>query len=119
MPNKPQDLVKHNCIVPRVGKSVLYDHWEFEYRKKEFEVKVKGNLILNEIEGYLGATLEGLGIAYLPEHFLKEYLDKKLLVKCLENYECEGEGYYLYFPKSRQNEAKLRAFVDHFKFRNK
>ena len=116
MPKKPQDLVEHNCLVPRVRKGLLYDRWEFEYRKKEFAVKVKGNLFMNDIEGYFEAMRAGFGIAFVTEHAVREELANKSLVECLKEYSSESEGFYIYFPKSRQNEAKLRAFVDHFKF---
>lgn len=116
-PTKPQDLVKHNCIVPRVRKGLTYDRWEFEYRKKEFEVKVSGNLIVNNLEAYSDSALAGLGIAYLPEHSVEKDIEKKRLVECLHEYASFSEGFYIYFPKSRQTEAKLRAFIEHFKYR--
>ncbi len=117
-PKHPKDLLFHNCIRPRLGAG-LYERWEFEDKGKEFQVQVKGSLILNDALLMLGAAVEGAGIAYSTEDAIRDEVRSGQLEIVLDQFACVSTGFYLYYPKRSQVLPKLRAFIEHIKSENK
>src|SRR5271157_1145765 len=113
-PKHPKDLLTHNCICPRLGAG-LYDRWEFEHKGKEFEVQVKGSLIMNDALLMLDAAADGAGIVYTMEAAIKDQICAGKLEIVLSQYACSSAGFYLYYPKRSQVLPKLRAFLEHIK----
>ncbi len=111
-PEHPKDLLTHNCILTRLG-SGIYDRWEFENKGKEFQVHVKGSLIMNESSFQINAAMKGHGIIYTAEDSIRDELKSGELELVLEKYKTWSSGYYLYYPKTSQVLPKLRAFIDH------
>src|SRR5262249_9228841 len=66
-PQKPHDLVGHNCINLRLPIHGGLYAWEFEKGGRELKVRVDGQLMFNGAGQILSAALAGLGLAYLPE----------------------------------------------------
>ena len=117
-PKHPKDLLSHNCIRVRSGTG-LYDRWEYEYKGKEFQVQVKGSLILNDALLTLDAALDGAGIVYTTEAAIRDKVRSGKLEVVLGQFTCTSTGIYLYFPKRSQVLPKLRAFIEHIKSENK
>ena len=113
-PKHSKDLLAHNCIRPRLGAS-LYERWEFEQRGKEFQVQVKGSLILNDALLMLDAAMDGAGIVYSTEDAVRKRVRSGKLEIVLNQFACTSAGFYLYYPKGAQVLPKLRAFIDHIK----
>lgn len=115
-PKHPKELLNHNCIRLRFGSTErIYDKWEFEEKSKEFEVSVKGNLILNDPNHVEKAALNGEGIVFTDYESIRHLVEKKKLEIVLHSFHVESDGYYLYFPKRSQVQPNLRAFIDFFK----
>jgi DNA-binding transcriptional LysR family regulator len=57
-PNRPQDLIGHDCINLRLPTRGLYA-WEFEKGTRELRVRVEGQLTLNGTAQLLNAVLAG------------------------------------------------------------
>jgi DNA-binding transcriptional LysR family regulator len=113
-PKHPKDLLSHNCILMNIGQGV-YDKWEFEHRGKEFEVQVKGNMILNDSTQTTISALNGVGLIYYLKEAIDPHLQSGELETVLDSYAASSSGYYLYYSKSSQSQPKLRAFIDHIK----
>ena len=113
-PKHPKDLLSHNCICPRFGPG-LYDRWEFEHKGKEFEVQVKGPLIMSDALLMLDAAADGAGVIYTMEAAIKDKVRAGTLEVVLRQYASTSAGFYLYYPKRSQVLPKLRAFVEHIK----
>lgn len=111
-PAHPRELTSHNCLCGRIGRT-LYDHWEFESRGGEFQVRVKGSLVLNDAELTIEAAADGVGLAFVTDDAVRDRLDTGELEVILEKYACSTEGFYLYYPSRSNSQPKLRAFVDH------
>ena len=116
-PRHPRDLLAHDCIRGRLSRG-LYDHWEFEQKGNEFSVQVKGTLILNDSLALIQSAVEGLGIIYTDENYLKDHLASGRLEIVLNQFAASSTGYYLYYPKRSQVQPKLRAFIEHLKSSN-
>lgn len=114
-PKHPKDLLSHNCLRPRFGGGALYERWDFEHRGKEFQVHVKGSIIMNDSNFLLDAAIKGIGLAYTALESLDELIKSKKLEVALQAYASSSAGYFLYYPKRSQMLPKLRAFVDHIR----
>ncbi len=113
-PQHPKDLLAHQCILTRLS-SGIYDRWEFEQKGKEFQVHVKGPLIMNESSFQIDAAINGHGIIYTSEDSIQSEVKSGKLEIVLEKFKSSSSGYYLYYPKKSQVLPKLRAFIDHVK----
>lgn len=116
-PKHPKDLLAHNCICPRLGAGP-YERWEFEHKGKEFQVEVKGSLIINDSLLMLDAAVDGGGIVYTTEAAIMDKVRLGKLEIVLRQYACASEGFYLYYPKRSRVLPKLRAFIEHIKNEN-
>lgn len=115
-PKHPKELLNHNCIRLRFGNTErIYEKWEFEEKGKEFEVSIKGSLIVNDPYHLELAAQRGDGIIFTDLNHVQKYIDSKKLEVILSSYQVQSDGYYLYFPKRSQVQTNLRAFIDHFK----
>ncbi|WP_127019283.1 LysR family transcriptional regulator [Rheinheimera mangrovi] len=112
VPKKPDDLLKHNCINIRYSeKSGLYA-WEFEKGDKKLNLKVKGQFTANTNTHVLNAVLDGIGIAYLPEYYVEEYVKEEKLVALMLDWCPYFDGYYIYYPHRRQDSPAFTALLD-------
>lgn len=110
-PATPDDLHAHLCIRHRMPSGKLF-RWEFARHGQELAVDVPGRLTLDHLALMLDATVQGLGLAYVPEREARPFLDDGRLVTVLEDWCPAFPGLFLYYPGHRHVPAGLRAFVD-------
>ena len=116
-PRTPQDLTTHECISLRTPTHGGLYQWEFDKDGREFRVRVEGQLVFNNSGLILNAALDGLGLAYLPESQVRDYLDKGELVRVLSSWCQPFSGYHLYYPSRRQPSPAFTLFVDALRYR--
>lgn len=114
-PKHPKDLLAHDCLVTRLGSNRLYDRWEFECKGAEFEVQVKGPLILNDSLLKMDAALDGMGVIYTMEDGVVDKVKAGKLEIVLNSFATSSAGFYLYYPKRTQVLPKLRSFIEFMK----
>ncbi len=110
-PKSPDDLRAHECIRVRMPSGKPY-RWEFARRGQELTVEVPGRLTLDQIGLMVEAAADGLGIAYVPDHAARPWLDDGRLVAVLADWCPEIPGLFLYYPSGRLVPAGLRAFIE-------
>jgi len=115
-PNKPQDLIDHNCITLRLPHGGLYA-WEFERGGRELRVRVDGQLTYNTTAQELNAALAGLGLAYVPESMAQPHLAKGRLKRVLEDWCLPYSGYHLYYPSHRQHTPAFALLIEALRYR--
>ena len=116
-PKTPHDLARHNCInlrFPTLGG--LYA-WEFEKAGRAVNVRVEGQLIVNDIALAKTAALDGAGVAYLPQHYVQEEMDSGLLKRVLADWSPAFPGYHLYYPSRRQQSPAFALLVEALRYR--
>jgi DNA-binding transcriptional LysR family regulator len=111
-PKTPRDLTAHRCISHRIGARGPVYRWEFEKRGKPVTVSVSGPLVFTDPTFTLRAALDGLGLAYVFEEDVVDYLVRGDLVRVLEDWCPPFEGYFLYYPSRRHQPPALQALVD-------
>lgn len=111
-PERPQDLLRHECIALRSQTTGTLYAWELERGRKSWRVPVRGGIATNDHLVSLSLAAEGAGLAYAFEPAAMEYLRNGRLALVLEPYAPTVPGYFLYFPSRAQRSAPLRLFVE-------
>ncbi|WP_348756735.1 LysR family transcriptional regulator, partial [uncultured Aquincola sp.] len=65
-PRTPRDLTEHACINLRLPTHGNLYAWEFEKRGRQLQVKVGGQVVLNNTLLMLQAALDDRGLCYVP-----------------------------------------------------
>ncbi|MEJ2410793.1 MAG: LysR family transcriptional regulator [Novosphingobium sp.] len=110
-PSTPNDLKEHTCIVEthlsKVGEWRLSD---------DVTVAVnRGPLTSNSVRMAREATLEGLGVSYLPRFLVEHDIAAKRLECLLDDVVSESIPLHIIFPRGNFALSKVRAFVDFFR----
>ena len=117
-PERPDDLRQHACVRMRRSGGALA-RWSLNDNSRAIEIAVSGPLIANDFPTMLGAAVEGVGLAQVPEPIAAELVRAGKLVHVLERFAPMMPGVFLYYPDRRQMMPKLRAFIDHVKSRSR
>jgi len=113
-PRHPRELAEHRCIRFRFSSGILY-RWEFEKDGEEIEIAAQGPLILDEDHLIAQAAIDGAGLAFVFEPYVRAPLADGRLIRVLEDWCPSFEGFFVYYPSRRQMRPALRAFVDFFR----
>lgn len=116
-PRTPHDLARHNCINLRFPTYGGLYAWEFEKDDRPLNVRVEGQLTVNETGLALEAALDGLGIAYLPEDQILPLVAEGRLVRALADWCPPFPGYHLYYPSRRQHSSGFALLIEALRYR--
>src|SRR5439155_25914404 len=116
-PERPDDLRQHACLRLRRSNGALA-LWSLNDNDRVIEIAVSGPLIANDFPTMLGAAIEGVGLAQVPEPIAAGPVKTGKLVHVLEPFAPMAPGVFLYYPSRHQMMPKLRAFIDHVKSRS-
>jgi DNA-binding transcriptional LysR family regulator len=115
-PHGPQELTGHNCINMRLPTRGGLYAWELEKSQRKLNVRVDGQLVLDNIALMLEAALDGVGLAFLPEGIVRPYLAQGRLRSVLEEWCPPFAGYHLYYPSRRQVSPAFALLVDALRY---
>jgi DNA-binding transcriptional LysR family regulator len=111
---RPEDLRDHACLRQRRSNGAIA-LWRFVDGNRPLEVSVTGPLIAHDFPTLLGAALEGVGLAQVPEPVAKAAVGEHRLRHLLAPFAPTTPGVFLYHSGRREVLPKLRAFIDHVK----
>lgn len=117
IPQVPQDLTDHRCINLRLPTSNSLYAWRLAEDGKIMRVHVDGPLIFNSIDLIRDATLDGLGLGYLPLDQVERHLKAGRLIRVLEDSVPPLPGYHLYYPNRRHASPAFKVLVDALRYR--
>ena len=117
-PRTPDDLGNHNCINLRHQAKGGNSVWDLEKDGRAVNVRVEGQLVVNDIAVVRQAAVEGVGLCYLPRDYLQAELDVGDLVPVLEEWCPPFPGYHLYYTSRRQQSSALAAFIAAVRYRD-
>ena len=111
-PQKPADLMQHQCLV--FGQSALSTPgcWRFYEDGKETEMNVSGRIRSNDWLMLMRAAVEGYGVALGAEVIMKDDLAAGRLVRVLGGYDVPARPVNAFYLAGRKLTAKVRSFVD-------
>lgn len=111
VPQTPSDLLAHRCIRIRWPNGAPYE-WEFEKDGEALRVDVPWSLGLDNHSLIAKAAMAGIGLAYVSETEVAEYVVGGQLVSVLTDWLPGSPGFCLYYPKHRQSPGFVHALVD-------
>jgi DNA-binding transcriptional LysR family regulator len=116
-PLRPDDLRDHACLrLRRSGGALAL--WSLNDDGRALDIAVSGPLIANDFPTMLGAAIEGVGLAQVPEPIAAAAIKAGKLLQVLPKFAPTTPGVFLYYPSQRQMLPKLRAFIDHVKIQS-
>jgi DNA-binding transcriptional LysR family regulator len=111
-PERPEDLLRHECITFRSQTTGALYAWELERGRRNWRVPVRGGVVSSDSRLSVSLAEQGLGLAYAFEPMVLEQLRTGRLRRVLERYAPTVSGFFLYFPSLARRSAPLRLFVD-------
>lgn len=111
-PRLPEDLLQHDCLHYRFPSSGKLECWPLPQTPGAAPLVLPISMVSNTIEARLAFALAGRGIAYLPEHSVRDALADGRLQRVLANRIHACGSFYLLWPSGRHVLPKLRVFID-------
>ncbi len=119
-PQKPSDILDHNCLVYDYGNHA--DYWHFakpDQLESVEDVLLKPSLRANNSEVLLAAVKQDLGLALLPDWLLHNDISASKVVVVLNQFIANPQGMqpaiYIVYPENRRPMKKIRVLVDTLK----
>ncbi len=111
-PQKPDDLLGHECITFRSPTNNALYAWELERGRKSWRLPVRGGIVTND--GLLCGQMArlGLGLAYVPEPLFEDEIRRGHLTVVLDAYAPSVPGFFIYYPSRAQRSTPLRLFIE-------
>lgn len=117
MPITPHELSNHNCINLRLPTYSSLYAWEFEKDGRALNVRVDGQLIVNDNTLALQAAMDGHGIAYLPNDTVRILIAQGKLTHILQDWCPPFPGFHLYYPSRRQLSSGFAVLIEALRYR--
>jgi DNA-binding transcriptional LysR family regulator len=111
-PEKPPDLLHHDCLCIRSSAHGARYAWELERGRKTWRIPVQGTVTTNDTALMRVLAVAGLGLLYVFEPEIADDLRSGRLQLVLEPYAAAVPGFFLYFPSRAQVSPALRKFVE-------
>jgi len=111
-PNRPEDLVRHECITFRFRTTGALYAWELERGRRNWRVPVRGGVVCSDSALAASLAEQGVGLAYALEPMVRDSLRAGRLKIVLERYAPLVPGFFLYYPSVARRSAPLRLFVE-------
>ncbi len=111
-PASPSRLMEHECIVETFP--VMSQGWPVGGGgASRGNVRVKGRLVVNNGEFACEMALAGLGVAMLPDIFVREEIDTGRLVQLFPDLHTPSVGLHLLSPHRRITSRAVQSLTDH------
>lgn len=111
-PDRPEDLLHHQCITFRSQTTGALYAWELERGRRTWRVPVRGGVVAGDARLNASLAEKGLGLTYAFEPLVREQLRDGRLRVVLERYAPSVPGFFVYFPSVARKSAPLRLFVE-------
>jgi DNA-binding transcriptional LysR family regulator len=115
-PERIGDLRQHACLRRRRSNGSIAP-WSFVDGNKAVEAIVSGPLVAHDYPTLIGAAIQGVGLAQAPAPLAKAPIAEGRLQALLTPFAVTTPGVFLYYPDKRQVLPKLRAFIEHVKYK--
>lgn len=114
-PRRLDDLAQHDALVFRMPTSGRDRAWQFRQAGKDVELHPATRIRINDGEGLVAAVRLGLGIAQLPDYFVRRELASGELAEVLKSLRPAPLPVLAVYPGARLVPARVRAFLQELK----
>jgi DNA-binding transcriptional LysR family regulator len=106
VPEAPSDLLAHECLMHGA------ESWRFMDGDKTVAVHPRGSFKADNPIARVAAAIAGLGLGYLPDCVIDEYLASGALVPVMERYPPQPAGIYIVRAPGQHANPKIRVLTD-------
>jgi len=106
-----QDIQHYKGIAYKFPSNGKLQPWWLKVNNDTVRITLETTVVMNSVEAVLAACRNGLGLAYLPDFVIQEYLASQELIRVLPELSLEGDFWIVWSP-SRLLSPKTRAFID-------
>jgi DNA-binding transcriptional LysR family regulator len=111
-PGTPDELLTHQALMQGT------ETWQFIDGDKTISIHPQGRFKADNGSALAAAAVAGLGIAWLPDHLIKGYLDSGALVQVMPRYRVPTAGMFVVRPPGQHSTRKVRVLtellIEHF-----
>jgi DNA-binding transcriptional LysR family regulator len=111
-PETPDDLLSHQALMRGT------ETWQFTDGDKTISIHPQGRFKADNGTALAAAAVAGLGIAWLPDRLIKDYLDSGSLVQVMPRYPIPTGGMFVVRPPGQHSTRKVRVLtellIEHF-----
>ena len=111
-PETPDELLTHQALMQGT------ETWQFMDGDKTISIHPQGRFKADNGTALTAAAVAGLGIAWLPDHLIKFYLDSGALVQVMTRYPVPTGGMFVVRPPGQHSPRKVRVLtellIEHF-----
>jgi DNA-binding transcriptional LysR family regulator len=105
-PEAPDELLAHQALMQGT------ETWQFLDGDKTISVHPQGRFKADNGTALAAAAVAGLGIAWLPDHLIKGYLDSGALVQVMTRYPVPTGGLFVVRPPGQHSTRKVRVLTE-------
>ncbi|TQV73862.1 LysR family transcriptional regulator [Aliikangiella marina] len=110
--DRPEDLKRHNCLLFEERGVVKPWLLKKENEAQTTAIKVKSHWRSNSGPAIRAAALNNLGVAYLPDYYLKDWIKSRQLEVLLSDWTHIERQIVAIYPHKNYVLAKTRLFID-------
>lgn len=114
-PRRLEDLAAHDALVFRMPSSGRDRAWNFRQGGREVEMHPASRIRVNDGEGLVKAVRLGLGLAQLPDYFLRRELASGEVVEVMRSLRPAPMPILAVYPGARLVPERVRAFLRELK----
>jgi LysR family transcriptional regulator for bpeEF and oprC len=112
IPNNPDELARHHCLVYRVPDAIALDTWAFAKEGRQRVVHLQPNAVYDEQGWLISDAVAGGGVIRVIDLTVRQHLERGELVPALTDWEAAEAPpiHVIYRPAQRRN-PRVKAFV--------
>ena len=111
-PKTPDELLTHQALMQGT------ETWQFIDGDRTISIHPQGRFKADNGTALAAAAVAGLGIAWLPDHLIKGYLESGALVAVMTSYLVPTAGMFVVRPPGQHSTRKVRVLtellIEHF-----
>lgn len=112
LPRRVDQLDRHAALVFRMPTSGRDRPWQFRQKGRALELHPSTRLRISDGEGLVQAALLGLGLAQVPDYFVRQELARGELVEVLPNLRPAPMPVSVVYPGSKLLPQRVRVLID-------
>jgi LysR family transcriptional regulator for bpeEF and oprC len=115
LPRRIEDLDRHSALLFRMPTSGRDRPWQFRQGARDIELHPPSRIRVNDGEGLVAAVRLGLGLAQLPEYFVRAELAGGEFVEALKSLRPAPAPILAVYPGARLVPLRVRVFLQELK----
>ncbi len=112
LPERPRDLLTHQCIRHKQPTSGSLREWWVSEEGQDIRIDPPARLTFDSAAGVIQAACEGHGIGWSMRATMQDHLETGALKVLLDPFVKDLPPFYIYYPEQNKRVECLRLFVE-------